>query len=491
MEEINLIFPNQLFEDNPLFNYNVKTYLIEENLYFKQYKFHKKKIFFHRVSMKKYYNYCLKNFEEVEYIESIDKRSDIRFFLRELKNKNISCINYIDPCDYWLNERMKEADSFVKLNCLSTPQFINTEEDNLKFFNPNKSKYFQTSFYKSQRKKLDILITDGEPQGGKWTYDDENRKKYPKNKIPPRISYPSSNSFEHDEGLKYVKKYFKENYGNIDDSIYYPTDFESAKIWLRSFLMERFVEFGDYEDAIVQDELILNHSLLSPLINSGLLTPHLVLKELNDYAVKNSIPINSYEGIIRQIIGWREFIRGIYICKGTIERTKNFWNFKREMPKAFYDASTGIKPVDDCVKKVTEHAYLHHIERLMILGNFMFLCEINPDGVYKWFMEYFIDSYDWVMVPNVYGMSQFADGGLMSTKPYISSSNYIMKMSDYKKDSWQEVWDGLYWRFIYKNQSFFKSNPRLSMMVVTLNRMNSEKLNRHLEISETFLSNLK
>ena len=158
MEEINLIFPNQLFEDNPLFNYNVKTYLIEENLYFKQYKFHKKKIFFHRVSMKKYYNYCLKNFEEVEYIESIDKRSDIRFFFRELKNKNISCINYIDPCDYWLNERMKEADSFVKLNCLSTPQFINREEDNLKFFNPNKSKYFQAISTKTtQMKQLKIV----------------------------------------------------------------------------------------------------------------------------------------------------------------------------------------------------------------------------------------------------------------------------------------------------------------------------------------------
>ena len=121
----------------------------------------------------------------------------------------------------------------------------------------------------------------------------------------------------------------------------------------------------------------------------------------------------------------------------------------------------------------------------------MFLCEINPDDVYKWFMELFIDSYDWVMVPNVYGMSQFADGGLMSTKPYISSSNYIMKMSDYKKGEWQKIWDGLYWRFIYKNQSFFTSNPRLSMMVRTLNKMNADKLNSHLEVSETFLSQLK
>jgi len=213
--------------------------------------------------------------------------------------------------------------------------------------------------------------------------------------------------------------------------------------------------------------------------------------ELNKYAAKKKIPINSYEGIIRQIIGWREFIRGVYISKGGVERTKNYWGFTKKMPDSFYTASTGIIPVDDCINKLNDNAYLHHIERLMVVGNFMFLCEINPDDVYKWFMELFIDSYDWVMVPNVYGMSQFADGGLMSTKPYISSSNYIMKMSDYRKGEWQKIWDGLYWRFIYKNQSFFNSNPRLSMMVRTLNKMNTDKLNYHLEVSETFLSQLK
>ena len=220
------------------------------------------------------------------------------------------------------------------------------------------------------------------------------------------------------------------------------------------------------------------------------MTPKYVIDELNKYGIKKNIPINSFEGIVRQIIGWREFIRGIYIAKGSIERTRNYWNFDKKMPKAFYNATTGIKPIDDCINKVNDNAYLHHIERLMVIGNFMFLCEIHPDDVYKWFMEFFIDSYDWVMVPNVYGMSQFADGGLMSTKPYISSSNYIMKMSDYKKGDWQKIWDGLYWRFIFKNQSFFQSNPRLSMMVRTLNKMDNQKLESHLKISEEYLSNL-
>jgi len=490
LEEVNLIFPNQLFEKSPLFNYNVKTYLIEEYLFFKQYKFHKQKIFFHRISMKKYYDFCSKYFDEIEYIDSLNEESEIRYLLKELLIKNVKKINYIDPCDNWLNKRMKSVSSQIKINRIESPQFLNSEKDNLTFFNPSKKKYFQTSFYKNQRRKTGILMV-GENPIGKWTYDDENRKKYPKNKLPPLIIYPKENSNYSLEAYSYVNTHFKNNYGQLNTDTNYPSDFVSAKNWLNNFLEERFIEFGDYEDAIVKDETILNHSLISPLINSGLLTPNYVINELNKYAKKKSIPINSYEGIIRQIIGWREFIRGIYVVKGTEERTTNFWNFNKKMPSAFYDATTGIEPIDDCVIKVTKTGYLHHIERLMILGNFMFLCEIHPNEVYKWFMEFFIDSYDWVMVPNVYGMSQFADGGLMSTKPYISSSNYIMKMSNYKKSNWQEIWDALYWRFIYKNQDFFKGNPRLSMMVITLNKMDKNKLKNHLDISTNYLSKLK
>ena len=439
--------------------------------------------------MKKYYDYCLKYFDEVEYINSTDKNSDITVLLDKLSKSNIKRINYIDPCDNWLEKKINNVDS-IKLNRVESLQFLNTETENQIFFNPSKKKYFQTSFYKLQRKKMDILMVGNNPKGDKWTYDDENRKKYPKSKTPPTITYPKESKEFYEEGINYVNTHFNENYGVLNGAISYPTDFTSAKNCLNNFLNKRFVEFGDYEDAIVEKEAILNHSLLSPLINSGLLTPKYVIDELNKYGIKKNIPINSFEGIVRQIIGWREFIRGIYIAKGSIERTRNYWNFDKKMPEAFYNATTGIKPIDDCINKVNDNAYLHHIERLMVIGNFMFLCEIRPDDVYKWFMEFFIDSYDWVMVPNVYGMSQFADGGLMSTKPYISSSNYIMKMSDYKKGDWQKIWDGLYWRFIYKNQSFFQSNPRLSMMVRTLNKMNKQKLESHIKISEEYLSNL-
>ena len=439
--------------------------------------------------MKKYYDYCLKYFDEVVYINSTEKNSDITVLLDKLSKSNIKKINYIDPCDNWLEKRINNVDSLI-LNRIESLQFLNTETENQIFFNPSKKKYFQTSFYKLQRKKMNILMVGNNPEGDKWTYDDENRKKYPKSKTPPTITFPKESKEFCEEGINYVNTHFSKNYGVLNGVISYPTDFKSAKNWFNDFLNERFAEFGDYEDAIVEKEAILNHSLLSPLINSGLLTPKYVIDELNKYGIKKNIPINSFEGIVRQIIGWREFIRGIYVAKGSIERTRNYWNFDKKMPKAFYNATTGIKPIDDCINKVNDNAYLHHIERLMVIGNFMFLCEIHPDDVYKWFMEFFIDSYDWVMVPNVYGMSQFADGGLMSTKPYISSSNYIMKMSDYKKGDWQRIWDGLYWRFIYKNQSFFQSNPRLSMMVRTLNKMDKQKLESHLKISEEYLSNL-
>jgi deoxyribodipyrimidine photolyase-related protein len=196
------------------------------------------------------------------------------------------------------------------------------------------------------------------------------------------------------------------------------------------------------------------------------------------------------EGFVRQIIGWREFIRAVYEQVGTIERTKNYWGFTRKIPASFYTGTTGIEPIDNSIKKVLKHGYAHHIERLMVLGNFMLLCEFDPDEVYRWFMEMFIDAYDWVMVPNVYGMSQFADGGLMATKPYISGSNYLMKMGDYKKGDWQPIWDGLFWHFMDKQRSFFLQNPRLGMLVRTFDKMAPEKRVQHLLTAQKYLDSL-
>ena len=194
---------------------------------------------------------------------------------------------------------------------------------------------------------------------------------------------------------------------------------------------------------------------------------------------------------MRQIIGWREFIRGVYIAVGNKERTRNFWNFNRKIPNSFYNGDTGIEPIDDTIKKINNSAYANHIERLMIIGNFMLLCEFEPNEVYKWFMEMFIDSYDWVMVPNVYGMSQFSDGGgMMSTKPYISSSNYILKMSNYKKGDWCKIWDSLFWNFMDKQRDFFIKNPRMRMLVSSFDRMEESKRTSLLKTANEYLKTL-
>ena len=490
LNSINIIFPNQLFEESNLFLNNKKTYLIEEHLFFKQFNFHKQKLVFHRSSMKNYENYLLSKGIDIAYIETKNQESDIRIFLEEI---NVAEINIYHPEDNWLEKRIKKSckKNNIKINIEENPLFLTAHDDLLPFFNPEKKKLFQTSFYKSQRKKMKILIdNDQNPVGGKWTYDDMNRHKFPKNKKTPTLDYSKLQSENYRDSVNYVQKNFTENFGIINDIQLYPTDFKSSRLWFNDFLKTRFDEFGIYEDAVLIGESIINHSVLSPLINSGLLNPKYVVKNSLEFYKKNKIPINSTEGFIRQIIGWREFIRGVYVSKGSEERTKNYWNFNRKIPKSFYDGNTGIDPIDDTIKKVEKSAYGNHIERLMILGNFMVLCEFDPNEVYKWFMEVFIDSYDWVMVPNVYGMSQFADGGLMSTKPYISSSNYIIKMSDYKKGEWSDIWDGLFWSFMDKQRDFFKKNPRMRMLISSFDKMDSLKKEKLLMDAHNFLIEL-
>ncbi len=493
MKSVGLIFPHQLFESSPLLDKVKQLYLIEEYLFFKQYPFHKQKIAFHRASMKNYASFLESKGCEVEYIEAITDISDIRRLVPELNRLGIEHLYYIDPVDNWLSSRIEEAsiENDLKTTVLQSPMFLNTEDQLGHFFRKDKKKYYQTTFYKEQRKRLKILLeNDGKPKGGKWTYDTENRKKYPANKIPPPITFPDSDEY-YQEAKTYVKDHFSHHLGYVTEQPLYPTNFNDTKEWLIKFLEERFMEFGNYEDAIVANQSILNHSVLTPMLNVGLILPEYILKSSLVFADDNDIPLNSTEGFIRQIIGWREFIRGIYQIRGSDQRTLNYWRFTKKIPPSFYNGTTGIDPVDQTITKILETGYCHHIERLMVLGNFMLLCEFDPNEVYRWFMELFIDAYDWVMVPNVYGMSQFSDGGLMATKPYISSSNYLMKMSNYKKGKWQDTWDGLFWKFMDKHRVFFQSNPRLNMLLHTLDKMTKEKKDGHWKNAEAFLSGLE
>lgn len=491
MSNIGILFPHHLFEQNVLISKCETIYLVEEWLFFKQYNFHKQKIAFHRASMKFYENYLQEKNKKVLYINTIDELSDIRKLIPHLKLIGVNSISYIDPEDCWLEQRIAKVCKKINMSCDKYPStsFLNSPKEIATYFSDNK-RIYQTDFYKHQRLTKNILLDeDLKPKGGRWTYDNENRLKYPKGKTPPKVDFLKPNAF-YKEAIAYTQKHFPDNYGKLNNNFKYPTTFDESKNWLLSFFESRFAEFGSYEDAIVSEENILHHSVLTPMLNAGLLTPQFVIEEAIFYAQSHQIPLNSLEGFIRQIIGWREFIRAVYRLKGTDERTKNYWGFKRKIPASFWNGTVGIEPLDNTIKKVLETGYCHHIERLMVLGNFMLLCEFDPDEVYQWFMELFIDSYDWVMVPNVYGMSQYADGGLMATKPYISGSNYLMKMSDFKKGEWQNTWDGLFWRFMHVHRDFFLKNPRLGMLIKSFDKMPEQKQKVHLSNANRFLESL-
>lgn len=479
-----LIYPHQLFEQ-PLEVEHATYFLLEENLFFSQYNFHKQKLLFHRASMKQYETYLRNLGNEVRYIE----RCDTRKFVAELANEGYRAIHCYQVSDNYLQKRLRRVTEKhnIKLNFVASPMFLTSAEELKKLFSPKTPGH--ASFYKAQRKRLGILVEDGQPFGGKWSFDEDNRKKYPKDKQPPRVERVKANAHIN-QALNYVNTHFKHNLGSAEPELVYPTNHDEAKAWLKDFLEHRFHEFGPYEDAIVAKESILNHSVLTPMLNVGLLEPQYVIDEVLTFAGKHDIPLNSLEGFIRQVIGWREYIHGLYVFDGVEQRTSNYWSFTHSMPKAFYTAETGVEPIDQTIRKLQHTGYCHHIERLMILGNFMLLCEIAPDAVYQWFMEFFIDAYDWVMVPNVYGMSQFADGGIMATKPYISGSNYVLKMSDYKKGDWCTIWDGLFWRFMLKHRDFFQSNPRLAMLLRNYDRMSAERKNLLDKAATDFLNKL-
>lgn len=488
-----LLFPHQLFPDCDVYHSGSPIFMIEEHLFFKEFQFHKTKLAYHRASMKCHEQFLLSRGVEVHYIASQHALSDVRSLIHHLRQKGVTTITYIDPTDNWLEKRINTSARAhaIRLERSENPLFINTRASLAHFFKPSKKTYFQTSFYKQQRLQHNILLdANKEPIGGKWSFDGENRKKYPKNKQPPAIPFLDSDSYWN-EALSYVEQHFGNNPGQLSAKPLYPYTRETTLVWLQQFLEYRFHGFGDYEDAIVKDASFLHHSVLTPMLNIGLISPGEVLQKAIAHEKTNAVPINAMEGFVRQILGWREFIRGMYECKGTASRNSNFWGFTRKIPNSFYTGTTGIEPVDKTIKKVLRDGYCHHIERLMILGNFMLLCEFHPKEVYRWFMELFIDAYDWVMVPNVYGMSQFADGGLFATKPYISGSNYILKMSDYGTGDWQTTWDGLFWRFMDVHRNFFEKNPRLAMLLRTLDRMDTVKKNHLLQTAENFLSQME
>ncbi len=432
-----------------------------------------------------------KNKYRIEYKKIEDKDFKKNYFdklLNTIQQKKIKKVSSFEVEDKFFESKLKKFfnKSKIKWNIIRTPMFLNSRNEFKNYLEKSK-KPFMASFYKESRKKLGILVNNNEtPVGGKWSFDDENRNKLPKNIIIPKS--PKIIETKHTKSLKpIIEKNFHDHPGNINN-FWLATEYNDVIKLLNFFIKEKSNLFGDYEDAVSQKNNILFHSALSPYLNLGLITPKMIMEKILDFNKKKKIKINSLEGYIRQIIGWREFMRGIYQNYNIEMETKNFFKQKRKMKLSWYKGNTGLPPLDYAIKNALKNGWSHHIERLMILSNLMNLCEIQPSYVYKWFMEMFVDSSDWVMVPNVYGMGLFSDGGIFATKPYICGSSYFMKMMDFKKGEWCNTMDGLYWRFINKNRTFFLKNPRLSMMVKIFDKMKTERKKLILSEAENFIS---
>lgn len=488
MKEIFLVYGDNLFPLSYFSKFKSIPFLMIEgpNLQ-NHFKYHKIRLAFLQSASRHKYHELKENGFEVEriFLEDDSLTADYCQRLKKycLKNKVLKIHTYGKEDKFFHESIVKLCqDLSIEYITYRSPLFLNSHED-FKVYLSKYKKPFMKNFYEYSRKRFNVLMDkDKKPTGGKWSFDEDNRKKLKKDTLVPKIIFPEVD-FVTLEVIQEVNKLYADHPGELSESgenFYFPVTRQDALSWLDQFFTYRFHSFGEYEDAMSTEHDFNFHSLLSPLMNVGLLVPSEVIDKSLVYASVHKIPMNSLEGFIRQILGWREFVRGIYQNYSEVQDNSNFFKHKGKLTKAWYDGTTGIDPVDHVIKKVNKTGYLHHIERLMILSNIMLLCEIEPQEVHRWFNEMFVDSMDWVMGPNVYGMGQFSDGGIFATKPYISGSNYILKMSNFKTGEWARDVDSLYWSFIDKNRSFFLSNPRLSMMVRTLEKMDAEKRNNHL-----------
>lgn len=476
MTDITLIFPDQLFLDHPGIASGRPIYLVEEFLFYKVQPFHKQRLVLLRSAMRFFAERLRQNDHEVIYIPA--KELEYRgSWLHVLGKRAIKQIHVAEFADEWLSQDLAEgADKYGwKLRFYSSPGYLCSNQDLQDFF-AEKKHYSMAQFYAFQRKSRHILMDGGSPVGGKYSFDVENRKKIPKGfPVPPTFA-PTKNAAIEQVVLE-VEKEFPDAIGETSP-FFYPTTHAEAQKALDRFLQHKLALYGDYQDAIQKEDSFLFHSVLSPLLNIGLLTPEEVIQKTLRYAQKETVPLNSLEGFLRQIMGWREFVRASYLLKGSFQRSFNFFQHQAKIPQKFWTGSVGIPPIDTTIKKVLRTGYCNHIERLMVLGNFLLLTEASPQAIYEWFMGFFVDAYDWVMVPNVYGMSQYADGGAIITKPYISSSNYILKMSNFSKGEWTEIWDGLFWRFLHKHESLFAANYRTATLVQMLKKNESSLMQK-------------
>lgn len=413
----------------------------------------------------------------------------------------IECFEYQLPDNFRLDQQLQEIAGVLREKCIKvtthdTEHFLTTR-DTLTLHFKGKKQLLMESFYRMMRKKHNILLTpQGDPEGGKWNYDHENRKS-----IDSKLQLPNGIHLQNDieKVVEDIRLSGIPTLGSITThAFFWPTSRDQAITLLDYFCEYLLPYFGTYQDAMLQDEPFLFHSKLSFALNAKLIDPKEVIDSvLETYRKNDRISLAQVEGFIRQILGWREYMRGIYWKEMPEYSSKNYFGHHRPLPTFYWTGKTKMNCLSQAIGQTLEHSYAHHIQRLMITGNFALLAEIDPDQVDQWYLGVYIDAIQWVEITNTRGMSQFADGGIIATKPYISSGAYIDKMSNYCKNCQYSVkektgpnscpFNSLYWNFLEKKKDQLSTNPRMAMMYRLLEKKDKDELSAQIERAELII----
>ena len=473
--------------------------VLNEAIYVKH---HKKKIAFLFSAMRHFARELHESGYRVSYTKLEDKQNSgflKNEITRALKQEKFDKIVVTQPGEYRVKEGIKSwaTDFSISIEIREDDRFLCSTEEFLIWTKPRKQLRMEY-FYREMRKKYNVLMNGNQPIGGQWNYDLKNRKPPKENLLIPDPYHNKPDDITL-EVMSLVAEYFPDHFGDLEPFYFGVTRLQALEA-LDLFLTQRLPNFGDYQDAMIEGEPWMYHSHISFYLNCGLLLPLECVKAAEKAYQTGKAPLNAVEGFIRQIIGWREFVRGVYWLKMPEYAKKNFFKAKRNLPEFYWTADTEMNCLRQCVLETKKNAYAHHIQRLMILGNFALIAGLDTAQVNEWFLIVYADAYEWVELPNVSGMILFADGGYLASKPYAAGGSYINKMSDYCKNCNYKVskkngkdacpFNYLYWDFLVRNRDKLESNHRTGMMYKIYERMGEDKKQAIADDSKHFLKSI-
>ncbi|WP_026374898.1 cryptochrome/photolyase family protein [Aestuariibacter salexigens] len=466
-------------------------------------KHHKKKIAFIFSAMRHFAERLRQKGIEVVYIKYDDDDNQGSLFeevKRLASQRKVDRVIVTKPGEYRLLADMQKWQENLNVEVVlrEDERFIASTKDFAEWAKGKKQLRMEF-FYREMRKRTGILMEGSQPVGGKWNYDSENRKPLPKG----GVDVPAPTRLECDDITKQVIELvdtcFSDHFGSLEQ-FHYAVDRDGALEVLKAFLEQRLANFGTYQDAMKQDEAWLFHSHIGLYLNTGLLLPDEVVKAAEQCYESGKAPLNAVEGFIRQILGWREYVRGLYWLKMPEYKRLNHLQATRRLPEFFWSADTDMNCLKQCISETRANAYAHHIQRLMVLGNFSLIAGLLPDDVNEWYLIVYADAYEWVELPNVSGMVLYADGGMLASKPYAASGAYINKMSDYCKSCQYSVttktgdkacpFNYLYWDFLIRNRDTLSNNHRMGMIYNTLDKMTNDKVEAITSSARSFFDKL-